>query len=64
MTSRELLSRLLKDGWIVRSRRGSHHVLVHPEKPGHITLPHRRKDLGTGLVLTLLKQAGLKGPTP
>jgi predicted RNA binding protein YcfA (HicA-like mRNA interferase family) len=32
----------------------------HPTKPGHITVPHPKKDLGIGLVQKLLKQAGLK----
>ncbi|TPQ29092.1 type II toxin-antitoxin system HicA family toxin [Methylomonas koyamae] len=32
----------------------------HPSKPGHISVPHPRKDLGHGLVNKLLKQAGLK----
>ena len=28
--------------------------------PGHITVPHPKKDLGKGLVHKILKQAGLK----
>ena len=28
--------------------------------PGHISVPHPRKDLGEGLVHKLLKEAGLK----
>gem|GEM_PF-1635155 len=36
------------------------HIFTHPAKPGHISVPHPRKDLGVGLVNKLLKQADLK----
>jgi predicted RNA binding protein YcfA (HicA-like mRNA interferase family) len=61
MKSKELISRLIRDGWILRGVRGSHHVYVHPNRPGHISIPLSHKDLGTGLLEKLLKQAGLKG---
>jgi len=37
------------------------HLLL---RAGHISVPHPKKDLGTGLVHKLLKQAGLKGGNP
>ena len=60
MQSAELIRKLEKDGWSLRGGKGSHHVYVHPTKKGHISVPHPRKDLGTGLVNKLLKAAGLK----
>ena len=60
MNSKELIKQLTDDGWILRGSKGSHHVYVHPLKPGHLSVPHPKKDLGTGLVQKLLKQAGLK----
>ncbi len=60
MTSKELIHHLLQDGWQLRGVKGSHHVFVHPSKSGHITVPHPKKDLGTGLVQKILKQAGLR----
>jgi predicted RNA binding protein YcfA (HicA-like mRNA interferase family) len=60
MTGKELIALLNKEGWILRGSRGSHHVFVHPSKSGHLTVPHPKKDLGTGLVQKILKQAGLK----
>ena len=60
MNSKELIKALEKDGWVLRSSRGSHHVFNHPCKAGHITVPHPKKDLGVGLVQKLLKQAGIK----
>jgi predicted RNA binding protein YcfA (HicA-like mRNA interferase family) len=60
MKSAELIKRLQKDGWTLRGAKGSHHIFVHGAKPGHISVPHPRKDLGKGLVNKLLKEAGLK----
>ncbi len=60
MTSAQLIKRMLKAGWKLRGTKGSHHVYVHPERPGHVTVPHPRKDLGAGLLRQLLKQTGLE----
>lgn len=60
MNSKELIKALEKDGWVLRSSKGSHHVFNHPHKTGHITVPHPKKDLGVGLVHKILKQAGVK----
>ena len=59
MTSAELIKRMLKAGWILRGVKGSHHVYVHPDRLGHVTVPHPRKDLGTGLLHKLMKQTDL-----
>ncbi len=56
----ELLRQLERDGWQLANVRGSHHVFRHPAKPGHISVPHPRKDLGKGLAHKLMKTAGLK----
>ena len=58
--SRELIKLLLADGWQLQRTRGSHHQFVHPTKPGTVTVPHPKKDLGKGLVQAIRKQAGLK----
>jgi len=60
MSSKDLIQLLKQDGWMLRGSKGSHHVFVHPTKTGHLTVPHPKKDLGTGLVQKILKQAGLK----
>ena len=59
MTSAELIKRMLKAGWVLRGVKGSHHVYVHPDHPGHVTVPHPRLDLGTGLLHKLMKQTDL-----
>jgi predicted RNA binding protein YcfA (HicA-like mRNA interferase family) len=60
MQSRELIKLLQAHGWRLQRTRGSHHQFIHPTKVGTITVPHPKKDLGKGLVLAILKQAGLK----
>ena len=60
ITSAELIRRMEKSGWVLRGVKGSHHVYVHPQRPGHVTVPHPKKDLGVGLLGKLLKQTGLK----
>ena len=60
MKSKDLIAQLQKAGWVLRGAKGSHHIFVHPDIAGHLTVPHPKKDLGTGLVQKLLKQAGLK----
>jgi len=60
MNSAEIIKQLEKAGWVLRSVKGSHHIYTHPERNGHITVPHPKKNLGIGLVHKLLKQAGLK----
>ncbi len=62
--SSDIIKLLETDGWVLRWVRGSHHVFNHPTRAGHISVPHPKKDLGTGLVHKLLKQAGLKGENP
>ena len=59
MSSRELIKQLEADGWFLRDSKGSHHIFEHPYKPGHISVPHPKKDLGLGLLHKLQKQAGL-----
>ena len=61
MKSKELITLLIRDGWTLRGVRGSHHVYVHPNRSGHISVPLGNKDLGIGLLEKLLKQSGLKG---
>jgi predicted RNA binding protein YcfA (HicA-like mRNA interferase family) len=60
MQSRELIKELLAGGWRLQRTRGSHHQYAHPTKPGTVTVPHPKKDLGKGLVKAIRKQAGLK----
>jgi predicted RNA binding protein YcfA (HicA-like mRNA interferase family) len=60
MNSADIIKQLLRSGWVLRGVKGSHHIYTHPERGGHISVPHPKKDLGVGLSNKLLKQAGLK----
>mgnify|MGYP000361922926 FL=1 len=61
MKSADLIRELHAAGWELDRVRGSHHVFNHPERAGHVTVPHPKKDLGKGLVAAVRKQVGLKG---
>lgn len=60
MKSKDLIRALRKAGWIEDRVVGSHHIFKHPNRPGHLTVPHPKKDLGKGLVHKIRKQLGLK----
>ncbi len=60
-SSREIIKDLEKDGWCEVRVTGSHHHFKHPVKSGIVTVPHPRKQLGKGLLNSILKQAKLKG---
>lgn len=58
--SADLIREPKKVGWYEDRVVGSHHILKHPTRPGHLTIPHPKKDLGKGLVHKIRKQAGLE----
>jgi predicted RNA binding protein YcfA (HicA-like mRNA interferase family) len=60
MKSREVLARLLADGWYEVARRGSHLQLKHPHKPGRVTVPHPQRDIPPGTLRSIEKQSGVK----
>jgi predicted RNA binding protein YcfA (HicA-like mRNA interferase family) len=60
MRSGDVIKLLEAAGWMLRRVHGSHHIFQHPGRPGHISVPHPKRDLGAGLVHKLLKQAGVK----
>jgi predicted RNA binding protein YcfA (HicA-like mRNA interferase family) len=61
MRPQELVRILEKDGWQSTGQTGSHRQFRHPVKPGLIVVPmHGGKEIGKGLLHSILKQAGLK----
>lgn len=60
-SSREVIQRIKDDGWFEVRVTGSHHHFKHTEKPGIVTVPHPKKQLGRGLLNSILRQAKLKG---
>ena len=59
MDSRRVISTLEADGWVKVAQRGSHVQLKHPSKPGRVTVPHPKRDLPTGTLRSIEKQAGI-----
>ncbi len=62
MNSREIIARLIEDGWVLVHIRGSHHHYKHPAKSGRVTVPHPKKDLPIGTARSIYKQAGWEWP--
>lgn len=60
-SSREVIQRLMEDGWYEVRVTGSHHHFKHTSKSGVVTVPHPRKQLGKGLLNSIFKQAKNKG---
>jgi predicted RNA binding protein YcfA (HicA-like mRNA interferase family) len=59
MSGKDLLRRLEQAGWTLERVNGSHHIMA--KGSDRITVPvHANRDLSTGLLNKLLKEAGLK----
>lgn len=55
--SRDLIRELTVEGWVLDRVRGSHHVFRHPERTGHVSVPHPKSNLGNGIVAQIRKDA-------
>lgn len=60
MNSRDLISLLKADGWFLVATKGSHQQFKHKFKKGRVTVPHPKRDLPKGTLLSIFKQAQLK----
>jgi predicted RNA binding protein YcfA (HicA-like mRNA interferase family) len=61
MKFRDLIRAIEQDGWRLVATRGSHRQYKHPEKPGKVTVAgNPGKDVPSGTLNSVLKQAGLK----
>jgi predicted RNA binding protein YcfA (HicA-like mRNA interferase family) len=56
--SRDVIRRLLAEGWVMNHVKGSHHQFKHPRKTGKVTVPHPNKDLPAGTLRNIYRQAG------
>jgi predicted RNA binding protein YcfA (HicA-like mRNA interferase family) len=57
----DLVHILEADGWYSTGQTGSHRHFRHPVKPGLLIVPmHTGKEIGKGLLHSILKKAGLK----
>jgi len=61
MKCSELYRILIKDGWYPVTQKGSHIKMRHDIKPGVVIMPnHGSQEVGRGLELKTLKDAGLR----
>ena len=60
MRSREVIEKLVEDGWFEVAVKGSHHQFKHPTKKGRVTVPHPKSEIAVGTLHNILKTAGLK----
>ncbi len=58
MSSRDVIRRLQREGWILVRTKGSHHQFRHPDRPHLVTVPHPKRDLPIGTLRSIMKQAG------
>jgi len=61
MKVRDVIRRLVEDGWVQVSQKGSHRQFKHPTKHGKVTVPGKpSEDLREGTYRSILRQAGLE----
>ena len=58
MDSAAIIKRLRRDGWTHRKTKSGHQVFEHPTKGGHVVVQHPRKDIPTGTLRNIYRQAG------
>lgn len=58
MNSREIIERLTEEGWQLKRVRGSHHVYSHPDRSNPVVVPHPSKEIPTGTLRSIFRQAG------
>ncbi|MEM1191537.1 MAG: type II toxin-antitoxin system HicA family toxin [Pseudomonadota bacterium] len=62
MDSKQLIKKLKAEGWIKVGGKGDHEKFKHPSKPGHVVVPHPRKDFPKGTLRSIYRQAGWDWP--
>jgi len=56
--SRKLIKLLEQDGWVRVAIKGDHWQFKHPVKNGRVTVPHPKRDIKPGTIISIYKQAG------
>jgi predicted RNA binding protein YcfA (HicA-like mRNA interferase family) len=60
VTSTEVIRALKRVGWDEVRVKGSHHHFKHPTRPGIVTVPHPKKDIPSGTLASIERQAGIR----
>lgn len=58
MNSADVIRRLTAEGWFPAGGKGDHQKFKHPQRAGHVVVPHPRKDLAVGTLRNIYRQAG------
>lgn len=56
--SRDIIRRLVGDGFVLANVRGSHHKFVHPVSRKVVVVAHPRRDIPIGTAKSIYRQAG------
>ena len=59
LTPQKVINILEKKGFVLSRVKGSHHLFYHPETKCRVVVPVHGRDLPTGTLLEILKQAGV-----
>ncbi len=61
MRVRDVIARLLADGWYKVKTGGSGHMqFKHPTKPGRTTVPNHPGDMDPAVIRSIEKQSGVR----
>lgn len=61
-TSRDVVEKLTKCGWVKVAQKGSQFQFKHSEFSGRVTVPHPKRDVPIGTLRSIYRQAGLPWP--
>jgi predicted RNA binding protein YcfA (HicA-like mRNA interferase family) len=65
MKVRAVIKLIEADGWRLVRQTGSHRPFHHPTRPGTVTVAGKPStEVPQGTLVSILRQAGLKGPKP
>lgn len=56
--SKEIIKRLIAEGWFLAGGKGDHEKFKHPLLPGHVVVQHPRKDVAIETLRNIYRQAG------
>jgi predicted RNA binding protein YcfA (HicA-like mRNA interferase family) len=59
LTSKELIRILLQKGFLLDRSKGSHQIFFNSENHKRVIVPMHTKDLPTGTLMAIIKQAGI-----
>jgi len=59
LTPNDILRILQKRGFLLDRSSGSHQIWLHPDSHKRVIVPMHNKDLPTGTLYAILKQAGI-----